>query len=160
MVDYLAFVDEIGRTTDGQYIYRFDFSVDKDIVWGEFFNVAPSAIIPDLQPDKNTLSRAGRVIFPIEMAIAKRNYCFSMQDCIDGIIPLIFSEIGEDTIEYEGKPLSLNFGMEFEEVVKILDSVNIKITDLEEVEKGDDSAIDALIDSMDDNDDDMDPDEF
>lgn len=159
MTEYLAFVDEIGRTTDGQYIYRLDFTVDRDIVWGEYFNISPSAIIPDLQPDINTLSRSGKIIFPNEMIIAKKNYCFSMQDCIDGILPLFFSEIGEGMIEYEGKPLSLKFGEEFEEVVKILSSIGVEITDLEEVEKGDSSAIDDLINAMDD-DEDLDPDEF
>lgn len=158
MTEYLAFVDEIGRTTDGQYIYRLDFTVDKEVVWGEFFNISPSAIIPDLQPDVNTLSKSGKIIFPQEMIIAKKNYCFSMQDCIDGILPLFFAEIGEDMIEYNGKPLALDFGMEFEEVAKILSSVGVEITDLENVEKGDDSAIDDLINSIDNEEDDLDPD--
>ena len=35
MDEYLAFVDEIGRTTDGKFIYRLDFTVDTDSVWGD-----------------------------------------------------------------------------------------------------------------------------
>ena len=64
MTEYLAFVDEIGRTIDKKYIYRFDFTVDTETVWGEFFNVAPAAIIPKIQPDKNTLSTSAKVISP------------------------------------------------------------------------------------------------
>jgi hypothetical protein len=154
MEEYLAFVDFIGRTIDGRYIYRFDFTFDPDTVWGDYFNVTPTAIVPDLQPDKNSLSSTGKVIFPIEMELAKKNYCFSMQDCFDRIIPLIFSEISEKTIEYNGIPLFLMFGERIESVKKILKEVGTELFEVEDVEKGDDSTIDALINSMDDDNDD------
>ena len=148
MEDFLGFVDLIGRTIDGKYIYRFDFTTDTDVLWGEYFNVTPSGIIPDLQPDKNALSRSGKIIFPREMAIAKKNYCFSMQDCIDGIIPLIFSEIDEETMELDEKPFYIRFGESFNEVKEKLDKVNLDFFELYEIEKGDDSAIDALINDL------------
>ena len=151
MTEYLAFVDEIGRTIDKKYIYRFDFTVDTETVWGEFFNVAPAAIIPNIQPDKNTLSTTAKVIFPRQMAIAKKNFCFSMQDCIDGIMPLLFSEIDENTLEFDEKPLFLNFAEPISSVREKLDSLGIEMFDFVEVEKGDESAIDNLIDSMPDN---------
>lgn len=154
---YLAFVDNIGRTTDGKYIYRFDFTVDTESVWGDYFHVVPSGIIPDLQPDINCLTKSGNVIFPREMAIAKKSYCFSMQDCIDGIMPLIFCEIDENTIEYNDAPLFFKFGEDFEYVKYVLNKVGLELTDLNDVKKGDDSAIDELIDSMDDNNDDDGP---
>lgn len=149
MEEYLGFVDEIGRTIDGKFIYRFDFTLDTDTIWGEYFNVTPSAIIPDLQVDKNALTKRAKAIFPREMVLAKKNYCFSMQDCIDGIIPLIFSEIDDETLEYNGKPFFIHFGKPYEKVLEMLNSVGIELFDIEIVEKGDDSAIDALIDSMD-----------
>lgn len=148
MNEYLGFVDMIGKTIDGDYIYRFDFTTDTDVVWGEYFNVTPSAIIPDLQPDKNSLSRTGKVIFPREMIIAKRNYCFSMQDCIDGILPLIFCEIDEDTIELNGEPFFLRFGETFEMVEKKLFDIGLNIIDLVNVEKGNTDAIDSLIENI------------
>lgn len=154
MKEFLAFVDEIGRTIDKKYIYRFDFTVDTETVWGEFFNVAPAAIIPNIQPDKNTLSTSGKVIFPQKMAIAKKNFCFSMQDCIDGIMPLIFSEIDDKTLEIDETPFFLNFADPIETVKEKLSAINCELFDIEEVEKGDDSAIDALIDAMDNNDED------
>lgn len=148
MEDFLGFVDLIGRTIDGKYIYRFDFTTDTDVLWGEYFNVTPSGIIPDLQPDKNALSRSGKIIFPREMVIAKKNYCFSMQDCIDGIVPLIFSEIDEETLELDEKPFYIRFGESFNEVKEKLDKVNLDFFELYEIEKGDDSAIDALINDL------------
>ncbi len=149
MEEYLAFVDYIGRTIDGQYIYRFDFTVDADSVWGEYFNVTPAGIVPDLQPDINSLSKSCKVNFPIEMQLAKKNYCFSMQDCIDGIIPLIFSEISEEGIEYNDAPLFFKFGENFETIKETLQSINIELYDIENVKKGDESAIDDLIDNID-----------
>lgn len=149
MEEYLAFADYIGRTIDGKYIYRFDFTVDADSVWGEYFNVTPAGIVPDLQPDINSLSKSCKVNFPIEMQLAKKNYCFSMQDCIDGIIPLIFSEISEDGIEYNDAPLFFKFGENFETIKETLQSINIELYDIEDVKKGDESAIDDLIDNID-----------
>lgn len=149
MEEYLAFVDYIGRTIDGQYIYRFDFTVDPDSVWGEFFNVTPAGIVPDMQPDINSLSKTCKVNFPIEMQIAKKNYCFSMQDCIDGIIPVIFSEISEDAVVYNDAPLFFKFGEEYETVKNVLTSIGLEMYDVELVKTGDESAIDNLIDNMD-----------
>ena len=152
MIEYLGFVDLIGRTIDGNYLYRFDFTVDADVLWGEYFNVTPSAIIPNLQPDKNTLSKSAKIIFPREMVIAKKSYCFSMQDCIDGITPLIFSEIDENTIEIDGKPFFIRFGETFNEVEEKVKKIGLEFFEIVEVKTGDDSAIDALIDLIDDND--------
>ena len=148
MEDFLGFVDLIGRTIDGKYIYRFDFTTDTDVIWGDYFNVTPSGIIPDLQPDKNALSRSGKVIFPREMAIAKRSYCFSMQDCIDGIIPLIFSEIDENTLILDEKPFFIRFGESFSNVENMLKKIGLEFYEIYEIEKGDNTAIDDLINKL------------
>ena len=149
MDEYLAFVDYIGRDLCGLYIYRLYFTYDPDTVWGEFFNIAPSALIPDLQPDKNSISKTASVKFSSEMQLAKKNSCFSMQDCIDGIIPLMFSEIDEECYEYDGHPLFFMFGESFETVEKTLLELGIKMYDIEEVEHGDESALDDLINNID-----------
>lgn len=153
MDERIGFIDEIGQDSEGNYIYRFDFTPDIDTIWGEYFNVAPAGIIPDLQPDMNSVSVSARVFFPVRMGTAKRNYCFSMQDCIDGIIPLIFSELNEDTVELNGKPFRIMFGETMDEVREKLSAIGIAMHDIEEVEHGDSSAIDKLLDSMEDNDD-------
>ena len=77
-----------------------------------------------------------------------------MQDCIDGIIPLIFSEIDDETLILNEKPFFLHFGITFEEVERALNAVNISFFDIEEVEKGDESAIDNLINSINEEEDD------
>lgn len=149
MVEYLGFVDYIGRTNDGKYIYRFDFTLDRDTIWGEYFNIAPSSIIPDLQADKNSISAECKVNFPCEMQIAKKSYCFSMQDCIDGIIPLIFSDLSENTLMEDSKPFFIMFGEEFDDVEKKIKEAGLEIYDFNEVSNIDESALDDLMDYID-----------
>ena len=98
MGEYLAFVDYLGKSVEGEFIYRFDFTNDTDTVWGDYFNVAPTIIIPDLQPEENVVCKSARVKIDKELNLAKRNGCFSMQDCFDGIISLAFTELSEDDL--------------------------------------------------------------
>ena len=55
-----------------------------------------------------------------------------MQDCIDRIIPLIFSEISDNAIEYNEGPLFLMFGERIENIKNILESINIKLFEIQE----------------------------
>jgi len=147
-MDYLAFVDEIGRTVDGGYMYRFDYAEDSEIVWGEYFNSIPAINVPNLQPDINCLSKTERVECKQILGLAKTNGCFSMQDCIDGIIALCFSEIGNNTLYYKDTPLLFRFGEEIDEVHEKMASCGIVSLGIEEVKKGGDEIIDALIDTL------------
>ena len=159
--EYLGFVDEIGRTTDGKYLYRFDYTYDPESLWGEFFNIPPACIIPNLEPDPNCLSRCAKIISPVELMTAKGNACFSMQDCIDGIIPLCFSEIGENTVEFKDKPLKFRFGEKLETVEMKLEACGFENIGFEEIKRGDESLVKDLIDNLNNNsEDDLDPDEF
>lgn len=158
---YLAFVDELGKDADGNYIYRMDFTEDKEIVWGDYFHIVPAIIIPDLQPDVNCLKKQGKFISKNRLELAKRNGCFSMQDCIDGIISLCFSEISEDTVYYKDEPLHFEFGELYDSVVEKLNACGLELYDVEEVKKGDDTAIDDLIDQLGKkNEDNEDPEDF
>ena len=71
MDEFLGFIDEIGRTRDGGYIYRFDFTLDTETIWGEYFNVTPSAIIPDLQADINAQYSASTSYLPLSFSTQK-----------------------------------------------------------------------------------------
>lgn len=150
MEEYLAFIDEIGRTIDGKYIYRFDFTYDTEVVWGEFFNVCPCSIIPDITPDTNALSHTVQIDIPVKLELAKNNMCFSMQDCIDGIIPMAFIDIydPDNIILYENKPLIFRFGDEMENIFNICKSLGFNIGQIEEVIKSVDEELDNIIDNI------------
>ena len=145
MEEYLAFVDEIGRTIDGDFLYRFDFTETPDAVWGEYFNVTPSVIIPNLQPEKETITKTGRVILHKQLQLAKKSGCFSMQDCFDSIIPLAFSDLDEEEV------IIFNFAETYEEVLNKLHENGSDLTDIETIEHGDETIIDDLIKQIDDN---------
>lgn len=159
--EYLGFVAEIGRTTDRKYMYRFDFTYDPDSLWGEFFNIPPACIIPDLAPDPNCLSHTAKIVSPVKLMTAKENACFSMQDCIDGIIPLCFSEIDENTIEFKDKPLKFRFGEKRETVEMKLSACGLENLGYEEIKRDDENLVNDLINNLNNNSgDDLDPDEF
>lgn len=149
-IEYLAFVDMAGTDSDGNNIYRLDFTIDPDAVWGEHFNITPAGIVPDLQPDRNSLSSTATISVPYVLELAKRNNCFSMQDCIDGIIPLGFCRIGEDGGEIDGKPFYIMFGEPIDGIIGKLSAMQISLIGKREIERGDDTAIDKIIESISD----------
>ena len=142
--EYLAFVDEIGRTIEGKYLYRFDYCKDTEIVWGNYFNITPAIIVPNIQPDNNCLSSTEEVISPKKLELAKTNGCFSMQDCIDGIISICFSQINDDnSIYYNEEPLKFDFGEKIEEVRDRLSKCGFTLCGLKEVEVDDEPLVEA-----------------
>ena len=140
---YLAFVDYAGKSVDGRYIYRFDFTQAPDIVWGDQWNATPAGIIPTLEPDTNCLSISGQVLSKTRYLLAKENTCFSMQDCIDGILPLLFNE------PYAPDLMVLPFGISMQEVIDILHEHDLEIINLKDLkEDKDNEVIEGLIDKM------------
>lgn len=140
---FLAFVDYVGKTVDGKHIYRFDFTRATDIVWGDQWNATPAGIIPNLEPDMNCLSLSGQVLSKHKYLLAKDNTCFSMQDCIDGIIPMLFDE------PYSDELMILPFGMDLEQVVNTLNEHGLELINLKDVnEEKDNQVIEGLIDNL------------
>ena len=139
MDEFLAFVKKIGNTLDGQNIYEFMFTTVPDVVWGENFNIIPAGIIPNLIPEKNCLSRKGRVITDIDFKLACESTCFSMMDCIDGVISVCFTEAGIDN------EFKFDFGETFESVVNTLKKHNLEIVEIEEIKIDDSGIIDDVI---------------
>ena len=141
MSEYLAFVRKIGTTIYNEYIYEFMFTTSPDVVWGENFNIVPAGIIPNISPDKNTLSKKARIITNIDFNLACESTCFSMQDCIDNIIALCFTEAGIDD------EFNFMFGEEINNVISKLKKYNLKLENIEEIKFMDETEIidDVLI---------------
>ena len=84
-----------------------------------------------------------------------------MQDCIDGIIPLCFSEIDDDMIEFHGKPLKFRFGEKLETVEMKINETSLTNLGFEEIKRDDENLVNDLINNLNNNsDEDLDPDEF
>lgn len=131
MNEYLAFVEDVGETINGKFVYRFYFTSDPSNVWGEYFNVVPSSIIPNLQVDMTSITSVAKAKFPQQLILAKKNHCFSMQDCIDGIIPLCFVEICDNTLMINDVPFFLRFGEKYDDVLSKLNEINVNLYEKE-----------------------------
>lgn len=143
---FLAFVDYEGRTQEGKYIYRFDFTIDSETAWGDYFNISPSIIVPDIVLDKNCITLFFKCIFPCEMILAKTNSCFSMQDCIDGILPLCFCDLSNKSF-FRNRPIAFNFGEEIEDVRERISDYKLTIFGEETITPNSD-ILNNLIDNL------------
>ena len=144
MDEFLAFVKKIGNTLDGQNIYEFMFTTVPDVVWGDNFNIIPAGIIPNLTPEINCISKKGRVITDIDFKLACESTCFSMMDCIDGIISVCFTEAGIDN------DFHFDFGEKMESVIETLKKYSLNLTEIESVKLYDDSIIDDVVKKLED----------
>jgi hypothetical protein len=120
------------------------FTTNPDIVWGDNFNIVPAGIIPNLIPEKNCLSKKGRVITDIDLYLACQSTCFSMMDCIDGIIALCFTEAG---IENE---FNFKFGEKFDDVINKLNKYNLCLEEIEDIKFDEENIIDDVIKQLED----------
>lgn len=150
MEEFLAFVRKIGNTLDGQNIYEFMFTTVPDVVWGDNFNIVPAGIIPNLIPESNCLSRKGRVITDIEFKLACESTCFSMMDCIDGIISLCFTGMDVD------EDFHFDFGDTFQSVKEILKKNHLELVEMEEIKFDDTGIIDDVVKRLEDDSSDID----
>lgn len=150
MDEYLAFVKKIGNTLDGQNIYEFMFTTVPDVVWGDNFNIIPAGIIPNLLPENNCLSKVGRLITDIDLKLACESTCFSMMDCIDGIISLCFTEAGIDN------EFHLDFGDKINDVIELLKKYDLELVEFEDITINDDSIVDDVIKQLEGEDSDID----
>ena len=89
---YLIYVKPLGLNSSYLYEYEFFFSETPDTVWGENWNVACPSACGDLTPEESTYSVIKRVKDLNPILCVQQNSCFSMQDCIDGIIALCWFE--------------------------------------------------------------------
>ena len=140
---YLVFVDIVGQNVDGTLVYEFCFSQSPEVVWGENWNATPASIIPRIRPDEQTVDMKARMLTKEKFLLAKENTCFSMQDCIDGIIPLLFTDPHARDI------VILPFGMEQEDVERDLNAIGLELTDyVKTKEAKDNDIINGLISDL------------
>lgn len=113
MEDVIVFAEPIGKIGRDQFVYRFLFSDDPDIIWGDNFNVTPAGGVPNIKPFSDGLTKEWRVVSNEELDTAVKSTWFSLQDCIDGIISLVFSKDEESKVV-------INFGENIDMVRDIL----------------------------------------
>ena len=119
----LGFVNLVGQEEDGKYRYEFIFTDNPDEFWGDDFENKPAGLMNNLMPSEEYKTETHIVRTEIKFDLIQNNGCFGMQDCLDGVVSLCYSNS-----EYEGETIFFNFGETFYEVQKKLAQNNILIS--------------------------------
>lgn len=122
---YLCFIRLIGEENDGYYRYEFIFTDNPDEVWGEDWEHKPIGLINNPMPSDDYLTEIHIVKTKIKLDLIQNNMCFSMQDCLDGIVALAWQNIDElDTYPEDGR-IYFMFGESLEDVERKLALKNV-----------------------------------
>ena len=127
----LVFVNKIGKNSDDMFEYELYYSYTPDVVWAEDFaeQVPSICSIDDLLPEVSTYNAIMRCTGKTEFSLAQENSCFSMQDCIDGIIKLVW------ILDRDGYYYGLDFGTDIDEAEEFFSDYGIEMTELVEINK-------------------------
>lgn len=116
----LAFINYIGSEMDGYNEYEFIFTLYPDEFWGENFNYRPAGVCNGLEPDRRFIQKVVRIKTLINLDLIQDSGCFSMQDCMDGVVSLAYQSL-DNLDEYpEDGRLYLMFGESFKDVERKL----------------------------------------
>ena len=125
----LGFINYVGTETGGYNEYDLIFTIYPDEFWGENFNYKPAGICNGLEPDKKYIQKVIRIKTIINLDLIQESGCFSMQDCMDGIVALAYQNLeGLDEYPADGR-LYFMFGESYDEVERKLAICHILIND-------------------------------
>jgi hypothetical protein len=123
----LIYINKIGINSDNNFIFELLFSNDIESVWGVDWEITPARNCGINLPEGSTYDLTMKMDITLKLDLAQENSCFSMQDCIDGIIPLAWENIDEyETYPEEGR-LILKFGEIYSEIKDKLNNKNINL---------------------------------
>jgi hypothetical protein len=122
----LGLVKFVGTESGGINVYEFIFTKYPDEFWGEGYDTMPSGICNYIEPEFKFIQKTVKVRMTKTLDLAQKNCCFSMQDCMDGIVALAWeSLIGLE--EYPEIRLIFHFGESYETVENKLAQCHILI---------------------------------
>ena len=110
----LVYINYIGKNTNRENEYEFLFSESPYDVWGENWEMPCPSAYHDLKPKEGTYSLVKRLSTNKDFFCVQQNSCFSMQDCMDGIIALMWF------YDKKGEPIIFNYGDNYNDVVNKL----------------------------------------
>jgi hypothetical protein len=122
---YLCFIRLIGEENDVYYRYEFIFTDNPDEVWGEDWEHKPIGLINNPIPSDDYLTEIHIVETKIKFDLIQNNMCFSMQDCLDGIVALAWQNIDELDAYPEDGRIYFMFGESLEDVERKLALKNV-----------------------------------
>lgn len=107
----------------GNYVYKFYYSENPDVVWGSSwdYNNPSVADEEDIFPQESSYSKTEDVQSDYKLGLAMKNACYPLLYCTYGILALAWIDIeGLENYPENGRGV-VKFGMEYEEVKKIIE---------------------------------------
>lgn len=89
----LIYVNKLGQNSEDTYTYEFYFSEEPEMVWGMHWDNKPASINNITTIEKQNYDFVKILKTTLNFDLPQRNYCFSMQDMKDGIIPVVWENI-------------------------------------------------------------------
>ena len=111
----------------GNYVYKFYYSENPDVVWGSSwdYNNPSVADEEDIFPQESSYSKTEDVQSDYKLGLAMKNACYPLLYCTYGILALAWIDIeGLENYPENGRGV-VKFGMEYEEVKKIIEQYRI-----------------------------------
>ena len=118
---YLIYINPIGKNSNDLFEYEFFFSETPDIVWGEDWDNPCPAACENTLPDPETYSEVKILKTSIPLSCIQNNVCFSLSNCIDGIICLGYEDISEYTEYPEPIRLVFQFAENYDSIIEKLE---------------------------------------
>ena len=113
----LGFINYIGTELDGLNQYELIFTLYPDEFWGENFNYKPAGICNGLTPDSKYIQKVEKIKTWINIDLIQNSGCFSMQDCMDGVVSLAYQNLdGLEEYPEETGRLYFMFGDKYDVV--------------------------------------------
>ena len=98
---HLVYINPIGKDSNNLFEYEFFFSETPDIVWGQDWNIACPAACENTLPDPETYTEVKTLKTEIPLFCVQQNTCFSIQDCIDGIVCLGYFQTDKGVVKFD-----------------------------------------------------------
>ena len=111
---YLVYIEPIGMNSMDMFEYDFLFSETPDIVWADDWAEQCPSACENMRPDESMIHKIKRLATIIPFGLAQKNSCFSMQDCVDGIMALAW----EDMSNYEEYPEPIRLVFKYGESIE------------------------------------------
>ena len=121
MNKYLIYINPIGKNSNDLFEYEFFFSETPDIVWGEDWDNPCPAACENTLPDPETYSEVKILKTNIPLSCIQNNVCFSLSNCIDGIVCLGYENISDYTEYPEPIRLVFQFAENYDSIIEKLE---------------------------------------
>ena len=105
------------------YTYKLYYSDNPDVVWGNYWDYDNPSLVDDedIFPQESVISDTQIINSDYKLGLARENACYPLLYCTYGILALAWIDIeGLENYPEQGRGV-LKFGMDYEEVQKIIE---------------------------------------